>query len=350
MNPYDFVRVDWENPPKRRGLVGHNTLDGLHGTVKCRLIAETPLFMPNPPDKNKRQNANAPCEFLQNSEGKYFIQGSSLKGMLRSVVETVGPGCWAMFDGKYEKNSVNYERNLPKEFHKCNNRNYLCPACRLFGVVNGDKVHYRGRVGVDDAVLVSAISHDPIYTIILSNPKPRHEVWYLRDGRVAGRKYYFHQGEISTLDGWRISRQGVKQNQYITPLQNGSSFIFQVVFQGLDSEELALLLYALFLEEGMRHKIGYAKPAGLGSVKIEPEEMTLIDFRARYKDRSEPTILDGDRLKDYIKEKTAIYRENDSITMQDLRRIWHWPPHYERCAYPSQEWFSKHGAEPISKT
>jgi CRISPR/Cas system CSM-associated protein Csm3 (group 7 of RAMP superfamily) len=343
MNPYDFVRVDWENPPKRRGLVGHNTLDGLHGTVKCRLIAETPLFVPDPPDQNKRQNPNAPREFLQNNEGKYFIQGSSLKGMLRSVVETVGPGCWALFGGKHQK-------RLPREFSRCNNSDRLCPACRLFGVVNGKMVHYRGRVGVDDAICDSPISHDPIYTIILSNPKPDHEPWYLTDGKVAGRKYYFHQGSISTLDDWKESGAGKKQNQYITPLHKDSAFTFQVVFQGLDNEELALLLYALFLEDNMRHKIGSAKPAGLGSVKIEPEEMTLIDFRSRYKDRSEPTILDGDRLKDYIKEKTAIYRENDSITMQDLRRIWHWPPHYERCAYSSQEWFSKHGAEPISKT
>lgn len=343
MNPYDFVRVDWENPPRRRGLVGHNTLDGLHGTVKCRLIAETPLFVPDPPDQNKRQNPNAPREFLQNNEGKYFIQGSSLKGMLRSVVETVGPGCWVLFGGRHE-------RRLPKEFSRCNSRDRLCPACRLFGVVNGKTVHYRGRVGIDDAICDLAIPHNPIYTIILSNPKPDHEPWYLTNGKVAGRKYYFHQGSISTLGDWRKSGTGTKQNQYITPLDKGSTLTFQVVFQGLDNEELALLLYALFLEDNMRHKIGSAKPAGLGSVRIEPKEMKLMDFRSRYRDGAGPTVLTGDNLTDYISEKTAAYRSNDSITMQDLRRIWHWPPDYEKCSYPSREWFSKNSTKSISET
>lgn len=342
MNPYDFVRMEWGKPPKRLPLVGHNTLDGLHGTISCRLTAETPLFIPNPTNKNK-QNDLTPKQFLQDTEGKYFIQGSSLKGMLRSVVETVGPGCWVLFGGKHE-------RRLPKEFSRCNNRDRLCPACRLFGVINRKTMHYRGRVGVDDAICDSAVPHDPIYTIVLSNPKPDHEPWYLADGRVAGRKYYFHQENISTLGGWVPPESKEKLNQHITPLNKGSSFIFQVAFQGLDNEELALLLYSLSLEEGMRHKIGYAKPAGLGSVRIEPKEMKLVDFRSRYKDGAEPTLLTGDNLTDYICEKTAAYRSNNSITMQDLRRIWRWPPHYERCSYPSQQWFFEHGAEPISNT
>ena len=41
-------------------------------------------------------------------------------------------------------------------------------------------------------------------------------------------------------------------------------------------DELAALLYALVLEPEMRHKIGLAKPVGLGSVRIEARELTLI--------------------------------------------------------------------------
>lgn len=285
MNPYDFVPVDWENSPLRRSPVPHNNLNGLHGTIECKITAETPVFLPND------TKANPPLEFLHNSKNEYFIQGSSLKGMLRSIVETVGPGCWVLFGGTYKSGDdgeKNYNTKLPREFSKCDNPDKLCPACMLFGIVNGDKVHYQGRVEVDDAICTNAVPHEPIYTIILSNPKPHHEIWYLDHDKLAGRKYYFHQQDISTLSGWKISKQGTKQNQYIIPLDRGSTFTFKVTFKGLDKEELSLLLYGLFIEENMRHKIGYAKPAGLGSVRIEPVMMEMADFRSRYKFGAEP--------------------------------------------------------------
>lgn len=347
MNPYDFVPVDWEHPPVLRPLVEHHNLNGLHGTIECKITAETPIFISNDPESNK------PKKFLQNSQGEYFIQGSSLKGMLRSVVETVGPGCWVLFDGTYkgeDDGEKDYNRKLPRNFSKCDNPDKLCPACLLFGIVNGDKVHYQGRVGVDDAICTNAVPHEPIYTIILSNPKPRHEIWYLDHDKLAGRKYYFHQQEISTLSGWKTTREGKKLNQYLTPLNGGSTFLFKVSFKGLDNEELSLLLYALFLEENMRHKIGYAKPAGLGSVKIEPVSMKMTDFRSRYKVGAESQVFDANKLTDYINEMAAVYRNKNSITMEALRRIWRWPPDYQRCSYPDREWFDKNSMAPISET
>lgn len=345
MNPYDFVPVDWQHPPvRRRPPVGHRNLNELHGTVECKITAETPLFILNP---SAEKNSDILLKFLQNSEGEYFIQGSSLKGMLRNVVETVGPGCWLLFDGKYKGGNgeqKNYIEKLPKGFSKCNNLEKLCPACRLFGIVNGKDVHYQGRVGVDDAVCINVVPHDPVHTIILMNPKPHHEAWYLDGDKVAGRKYYFHQQEISTL------RNAVEYNKYIAPLGRGSAFTFKVVFKGLDNKEFALLLYALFLGEDMRHKIGYAKPAGFGSVKIEPVRMEMIDFRSRYKNGAGPQVFVDNDLTAYIDKMTAVYRTKDSITMNALRRIWKWPPDYQRCSYPDRGWFNKNSMAPISET
>lgn len=346
MNPYDFVPVDWELSPVRRPLVPHNNLNGLHGSIECKITAETPVFLPNDTKENP------PLGFLHNSEGEYFIQGSALKGMLRSVVETVGPGCWVLFGSykykhKNEQYDLNYNSKLGKGFEKCDNLDNLCPACRLFGIVN-DEVHYRGRVGVDDAVCAKddkTIPHEPIYTIILMNPKPHHKAWYFDGDKVAGRKYYYHQHEIST------SNKLGKYNSYITPLDRGSSFTFNVSFKGLNNEELSILLYALFLEENMRHKIGYAKPAGLGTVKIEPKELILIkSHRLRYKMESGSDKYVADELKDYINKMTAVYRNKNSITMDALRRIWRWPPDYQKCSYPGEQWFIENSTEPISST
>ncbi len=32
----------------------------------------------------------------------------------------------------------------------------------------------------------------------------------------------------------------------------------------------------------MRHKIGYGKPMGLGSVELRPVSLTLVDYSTRY--------------------------------------------------------------------
>lgn len=347
MNPYDFVPVDWKDPPVRIDPLPHNSLNGLHGTIECRITAETPIFIPS------IQKSEQPVKFIQNNQGDYFIQGSSLKGMLRNVIETVGPGCWLMFSGKYKSGDgeKNYTKKLPREFSICDRPDNLCPACRLFGIVNGDNVHYQGRVEVDDAICTNAVPHESIYTIALMTPKPHHEAWYLEEdtAKIAGRKYYFHQQEIST-ESHLIGPNEKEYNSYIAPLARGSTFSFKVTYKGLSKGDISLLLYALFLEENMRHKIGYAKPAGLGSVKIEPEIMTITDFRSRYKFSTEPEILVDNKLSVYIDEMTAVYRNKNSTTMNALRRIWKWPPDYQRCSYPERKWFDNNSRTPISET
>lgn len=347
MNPYDFVPVDWSRPPERRPLTGHDRFCGANGTIKCRITTETPIFIDAGDEHAK------PKKFLSNGRKEYFIPGSSLKGVFRSIVETVGDGCWLLFDGEYESKSVNYQSKLPPEFCRCSNPEQLCVACRMFGIVNGSKLSYLGRVGFDDAVCTHPVAHKPVYTIILSNPKPRHRIWYLDGEKVTGRKFYFHQKEIQTTK-FRLPIDLTKgmQNQYITPLDTNSIFEFKVNFTGLADDELAILLYALFLEPGMRHKIGYAKPAGFGTVLIRPLELQLYKIPERYYGHSDGVeIKSGESLEKFITSQTAPYINNrHSQTLNALRRIWAWQPAYGHFAYPGWDWFSKNPRTPISQT
>ena len=76
------------------------------GHLEVDMYVETPFFIADP-----RSNSSDPrkaAQSIKNSQGEYIIPGSSLKGMIRSVIETLGNGCLTLFDGSYERNRVNY--------------------------------------------------------------------------------------------------------------------------------------------------------------------------------------------------------------------------------------------------
>src|SRR3989442_985395 len=99
---------------------------------------------------------------------------------------------------------------------------------------------------------------------------------------------------------------GKPANRYIQPLDYGTRFHFRVNFTNLEADEFGALLLAVTLEEGMRHKSGYAKPLGLGSIQLMPTGMTLIDYATRYTQPERgKTMLEGDELWRVIDEHIA---------------------------------------------
>jgi len=337
MYPYDFVRIDWSSRVPRRPATLHHRFEGFSGRLEGRIEALTPLFIP---DHRAAKSGHSPVKrFLTNRQGQAIIPGSSLKGMARSLVETIGPGCWWLFKGEHE-------HKLPGEFRQCPRGNNLCVACRMFGLIKGSTL-LLGHVGFEDAVCEQAVEHAPLYTIILGTPKPHHTAFYLdQEGKLAGRKFYYHHSTPPTDKGkWLpdgAPRQKPAQNAYIKPLGVGSVFAFSVHFDNLAADEMRLLLYALALEPEMRHKIGYAKPAGLGSVKINLTQLELIDYRRRYTDpNGGRTIYTAGALQSYVAGQIApLVADRNSITLQDLRRIWAWPGR-DDLRFPDWHWFQK---------
>ncbi len=156
MNPYDFARIDWNRPPERRKPVWHHQLVGQKGQrlysghVEVDVIAETPIFVSDP--RNVSPDPKKPAQFMQNKQGEYIIPGSSLKGMIRSVVETLGNGCLTLFDGQYERGKVNYRGDVPDSFQHCSNTTQLCIACRTFGMLKERTSGvFLGKVNIGDA-------------------------------------------------------------------------------------------------------------------------------------------------------------------------------------------------------
>lgn len=340
MNPYDFVKIDWENPPERHAPIRHEKFCGLSGGIYGKIIAETPIFIP------QRRTEN-PKRFIRNENQKHIIPGSSIKGDIRSLVETVGNGCFLLFDGKYGR-GANYENKIPNKFESCSEPNRLCIACRMFGTIQGSDV-LKGKVFFNDAVATEVKEHDPIYTVVLMGPKPRHEAFYLDANKqyIAGRKFYFHH-----ITGIKTLNRDTGYNQYIKPLDTGSTFDFSVKFANLEEKELKTLLYALVLEPDMRHKLGYAKPSGLGSVRIVLTKIRLIDYVNRYtQDNKGITEYQGTELKDYIDSQIQEFVKIKSKTLNDLRRIWRWDETDKtKYKYPRQSWFDDNPNAPISAT
>lgn len=345
MNPYDFVRINWDHTPTRIPATTHERFSGLTGTIKCTLSAETPIFIPD------KRFSGEPKRFIKNEGGRgvHIIPGSSLKGLVRALVETIGPGCWCTFDGRYGE--TNYTQNLPEPFRKCERLDALCIACRLFGMLGREKA-FQGKVSFSDATCTASVAHKSVYTPILDAPKPRHSVWYLKGDKLSGRKFYFHQQEPRTLKDLKRSAKGVPLNQYIEPLNVGTKFDFSLLVQNLRTDdEWPLLLYALALEDGVRHKIGYAKSAGFGSVHINITEIRVVDLRRRYVENVGTDSYQEAALVKYLQAETQAFLNNSSITLNDLRRIWRWPPPEGiEYAYPSRTWFDQNSHASITET
>src|SRR5579884_628932 len=199
MNPYDFVRIDWSKPPRKRAPVWHHRLVGqggqqlFSGQLEVDVYAETPLFVADP--RVIPQDPKKPAHFIRNQRDEYIIPGSSLKGMLRCLVETLGNGCLTLFDGHYERNRVDYTRAILKDFQHCEDNTALCIACRIFGMLKErTRGVFLGKVNIGDACVYAGEIHkyEPIYTKPLMEPKPHHASFYLDEPRkyIAGRKYY----------------------------------------------------------------------------------------------------------------------------------------------------------------
>jgi CRISPR-associated protein (TIGR03986 family) len=195
---------------------------------------------------------------------------------------------------------------LEQDLHHCNSLVSLCPACRTFGWVRGEADQegaYASRVRFSHAKLDISKPLSSLRLAILGSPKPTTTRFYLvkpdghpseqprsdeecgYDGnrgknRLRGRKFYRHH---SPTDDALHSDVNSDQNRTILdPEDKGAVFSFQVEFENLAPVELGALLWALNLGTQGFHQLGYGKPLGLGSVKIEIAGINAVGIKERY--------------------------------------------------------------------
>lgn len=213
------------------------------------------------------------------------------------------------------------EALLPEDYHPASSASELSPADRLFGWVqgDGDKGAYAGRVFFSHGTVTKEANVlDKVTLAILSTPKPTTTRFYLidksweaktrpfnqagydnQDNTLRGRKFYRHFG--SRLDQNEYQRKPEEksdQNRTVHGvLGPESEFTFSIRFENLSPVELGALLWTLQLEEGMFHRIGFAKPLGFGSIRVRVDDsltddgqkrgLRLLDVKARYQSLNE---------------------------------------------------------------
>lgn len=165
--------------------------------------------------------------------------------------------------------------------HTCTNRNHLCKACALFGMVGdqsmGSKVRFTDAHGISNVE-----SMGDVLLKELGSPKPSYLPFYTKDGcdydatgiEVRGRKYYWHNPAAATKSAVYTGRDASRSAE-VELVGPGAEFEFKVYYDAITDEQLAELVWAMTLGENddrAEHphliKIGHGKPLGLGSAKV----------------------------------------------------------------------------------
>lgn len=151
---------------------------------------------------------------------------------------------------------------------------------------------------------------EPRVSQILGAPKPPSPQFYFRKTNGAafkkralprrvssefaplGRKVYLHHDPA--LRNWTTEdpQKDKKQKATLTPLRANSEFVFDIDFDNLQRHELALLIWCLKPTPQFRHRLGLAKPLGLGVIDIQPAAVFFVDRQKRY---AEEDLLSADR-------------------------------------------------------
>ncbi len=172
-------------------------------------------------------------------------------------------------------------------------------ASFLFGYIppKGDGFH--GRINIEDAPISSAnLSFNDVHRIpdiqsdaFMGGGKPSASSWWYQKpyqirlrGEVVdfvgsgyrGRKFYYHQDPqvcvqwYSDPNNWPVDD---RRRLYFVPLEclppGKATDPFRIYFEDLPEPFLNMLLFAISPGSHLCHKLGYGKPYGYGSIKIE---------------------------------------------------------------------------------
>lgn len=211
--------------------------------------------------------------------GRPAVPGSSLKGAVRAVFEAVTPSC-AVTD---HRESCRAQSGQNPE---------LCPACAVFGAMG-----YLGRVRFGDAVWREG----------------QTELYHLqalyRPRRRGGRKFYRH-GRM----------QEDPNNEPIEVIPQGSFLEGALNFEDLSAEEVGALCFALGLDGSFCLKLGGGKPACLGSVIFDPQEIIVhADGRWLRSDDGEQ-VYRGDAALTFIREQVQA-AQDDYLQMEAVEAL-----------------------------
>jgi hypothetical protein len=321
--PYELISFPRERPTPQHPI-GHHKYDShhLHGTLFLTLKVKTSLHVSTGVVvMGSDINSRVPLikTMVQGIDQKLSIQGSSLKGCIRSVYEAVTRSC--ICKTKAETNQI------PHGYRECKislkkNMVSVCHACQVFGAMD-----WQGLIDFSDAKCEDA-GFSTGFMPSLYRPRPeQRKAYFDQKGKVAGRKFYYHT--VRAID------KG--QNQGIAVQQAAKEYTFttKLQFRNLKPEELGTLLIVLGQDPKypIALKVGGGKPIGMGTMIVEVTQATLLENAQDLRDRysaytpSQSDHLTGQALQQFIQKQiqAAHSRLVQTPQLQELGEVLHYP-------------------------
>jgi len=288
-NYYPHISCDQRYLNRQSISIWHNKFSGWCGYLECDIEVLTPL-----------------CINTWEGGKPTFINGSTIKGMVRSAAEIVSQSCFRTDD------------SAPFPFESCKKGTEACTCCRLFG----------GSFKDDEEIMAYQSK------VFFEDTKP------IQSNQINDRHLFItHQTYNEYADGRRVfphsSPNFVENSSYPASVAiEGTVFKFKVHCENLNDEELGLLLYSLELEPNMAHKLGYMKSRGLGSVRIKITKMELTNDPIksfRQFDSQKQIISDRCKIEEFVKKYADQYLRNNNLNDSE-----HLKTFRELMKYPSE--------------
>ncbi|MEG1474199.1 MAG: RAMP superfamily CRISPR-associated protein, partial [Longicatena sp.] len=263
------------------------------------------------PDYNLEEHNVMPVWYKKGEQGKFYLSPAAI--------------------GKnvYYKTLYDFLKRdgESKGYQPCSDREALCPACNLFGMIsNSGSVN--SRVRFSDAIYKDVdfpyakeaklkelatpqIGNTEFYTNSINKNATK---WNFDTTGVdiKGRKFYWHNPNPTYTNEILFN----ERCKLVKPLKEHLHFTFKIFFDHVNEKELNLLAYALdFGSSGKDqcHKIGMGKPLGIGSVKIKVKaikqrKVSVQDNNIKYE------LLDFNRNLKCVDTSTLIMQNLLKIT------------------------------------
>ncbi len=271
--------------------------DGESGTIELELTAMTPIFVRNghtKEDADLKEKSDAYTSFSKDQDGNYFIPATSVKGMIRNVLEIISFGKMRI-KGEYSQKEIK-DLNLKKYLPNYHIENLPDLSDCIFGFTTkeNDMTSLKGRVQFSHAFCSNNedVNVLPLKTMTLAEPKPSYYPIYIcqkehkqNKGIVAGsyktyddsnsilkgwKRYPVHSDFVLPLDSkYKTPSDEKKQASKFIPIER-AKFNVKIRFQNLRSSEIGGLFSALTFHktENCFHSIGSAKAYGYGKLKV----------------------------------------------------------------------------------
>lgn len=224
-----------------------------------------------------------------------YVDKDSIINKFKDTTVYLAPACMSK---EFFGNTIGEILKQNNKHQPCSDKNELCPACRLFGMI-GEKGGSKGKLRISDTYSAENISYLGTTTLpILATPRISATEFYLeppdkfKEDKIWNYDYYIDQSGRHSykprLAGRKVYWNGKfvegspdenrNMTTTVTPL-NGGTFKFKIFFDRLTKEELDNLIFCIKPCDNALHKIGHGKPIGMGQIELEINDVSLKSYK-----------------------------------------------------------------------